>query len=299
MDKTRIATLAGLLGYSIFGFSFLFCKIALEQTSPLTLISLRFVLAFLVFQLVLWMGKVKMNFRGKPVKTLLLMGFVQPVFYFITETYGVAMTSASFSGVMIGLAPVVGLIFGVLLLKERCTGLQIACTLLSVAGVALTTTGGFGTVSVVGFLLLMGAVIAAALFAILSRSVAPYFSAFERTYINLAFGSVVFTAIALFENRGDLSVMVRPLGISSFWISLLYLSVFSSVCAFLLINFSLSHVSAGKVLIFNNFTTVISVLAGILIMKDTFTWIQRVGIVLIIVGVFGVSYQKQPEAAKP
>ena len=74
------------------------------------------------------------------------------------------------------------------------------------------------------------------------------------------------------------------------------LAVLSSCGAFLLINFSLSYIQAGKVLIFNNFTTAISVLAGIFIMGDTFTWVQVVGILLIIGGVFGVSYQKPAEA---
>jgi len=297
MDRTRIATLAGLLGYSIFGFSFLFCKIALEHTTPLTLLSLRFLLAFLVLNVMIRVGKMKVSFRGKPVGMLLAMGLVQPVMYFICETYGIAMTSASFSGVMIGLAPVMGLIFGVLFLKERCTLFQVSCTVVSVVGVALTTTGGFGLVSIAGFLLLLGAITAAALFAIISRKVAASFSAIERTYVSFSFGSVIFTVIALMENRGNLGAMVQPLTVSSFWIALFYLAVLSSCGAFLLINYSLGYVPAGKVLIFNNFTTAISVLAGIFIMGDTFTWVQVLGILLIIAGVFGVSYQKPAEAA--
>ena len=292
MKKTTLATLAGLLGYSIFGFSFLFSKIALKHVSPLTLLALRFVLAFLVLNLLLLTGKVKIDLKDKPVKLLLLMGLVQPILYFIFETYGISMTSASFSGVMIGLAPVIGLIFGVIFLKERCTLFQAACTALSVAGVALTTTGGFGTVSIAGFLLLLGAIVSAALFTILSRSIASHFSAFERTYVMFALGSVFFTFIALAEHRTDLSALVRPLTVPFFWVCLLYLAVVSSVCAFLLINFALNHISAGRALIFNNFTTVISVLAGIFILGDSFTLTQLLGIVIITVGVFGVSWQK-------
>lgn len=295
MKKTTLATLAGLLGYSIFGFSFLFSKIALELVTPLTLLALRFLVAFLVLNLLLLAGKARVDLKGKPVKLLLLMGLVQPILYFIFETYGIAMTSASFSGVMIGLAPVMGLIFGVIFLKERCTLFQAACTALSVVGVALTTTGGFGTVSLTGFLLLLGAITSAAFFTILSRSIAPHFSAFERTYVMFALGSVFFTLVALTENRTDLTAILRPLTVPSFWLCLLYLAVVSSVFAFLLINFALNHISAGRALIFNNFTTAISVLAGIFIMGDSFTLIQLLGIVAITVGVFGVSYQKQPQ----
>lgn len=175
MNQSVKATLAGLLGYSIFGFSFLFSKIALDLTTPFVLLSVRFLTAFLVLNLLLLTGKMTLSLKGKPVKLLLLLGLVQPVLYFICEAYGIAVTSASFSGVMIGLAPVVGLVFGILFLKEKCTIFQAVCTVLSVVGVAMTTTGGFGGASLSGFLLLMGAVVSAALFAIISRSAAAHF----------------------------------------------------------------------------------------------------------------------------
>ena len=293
MNQTWKASLAGLLGYSIFGFSFLFSKIALDLASPSVLLSVRFLMAFLVMNLLLLTGKQHISLRGKPVGMLLLLGLVQPVLYFLFEAYGISMTSASFSGVMIGLAPVVGLIFGVLFLKERCTLFQSVCTVLSVVGVAMTTTGGFGDIPLLGFMLLLGAVVSAALFAILSRRTAAHFSPFERTYVMFTLGSSVFTAIAFWENRQDLAALARPMGRVAFWAAVGYLAVASSVCAFLLINYSLSHISAGRALIFSNFTTVISVLAGIFIMGDSFTVVQLAGIVIITLSVFGVSAQKE------
>ena len=100
MNQTWKASLAGLLGYSIFGFSFLFSKIALDLASPSVLLSVRFLMAFLVMNLLLLTGKQHISLRGKPVGMLLLLGLVQPVLYFLFEAYGISMTSASFSGVM-------------------------------------------------------------------------------------------------------------------------------------------------------------------------------------------------------
>lgn len=293
MNHTVKATLCALLGYSIFGFSFLFSKIALDLVSPFVLLSIRFLAAFLVLNLLLLTGKMRLSLKGKPVKKLLLLGFTQPVLYFIFESYGISMTTAAFSGLMIGLAPVIGLIFGVVFLRETCTRFQVLCTVLSVIGVTMTSTGGFGSVSPLGFALLLGAVTSAALFTILSRSTAPYFSAFERTYVMFALGSAVFTLIALAENRHNLTALAAPLSQPMFWVAILYLAVISSVCAFLLINYSLNYISAGRTLIFSNFATVISVLAGIFIMGDSFTPLQLLGVVIITVSVFGVSWQKE------
>ena len=225
MSNTAKATLAGLVGYGIWGFSFLFSKVALETATPFTLLSVRFIFAFLALNAVLLTGRVTLSLKGKPVGRLVLLGLIQPVFYFVCETYGIDLTSTSFAGIMIGLSPVVGLLFGVLFLKESCTLFRAFCTVMSVVGAILTTTGGIGRVSLPGFLLLMGALISAAAFVVLSRSIAPLFTAFERTYVMFALGSLSFTLIALGQNWGTSAAWTAPLAAPGFWGAVLYLAV--------------------------------------------------------------------------
>ena len=298
MKRSTLATLAALLGCSIFGFSFLFSKLALELTTPFVLLSARFLTAFLVMNLLVLTGKMKLSLGGKPVRMLLLLGLVQPVVYFICENYGIALTSTSFSGIMLGIIPIAGLVLGRLLLKEPCSVFQVVCALLSIVGVAMTSVGGEVRFSLLGTALLACAAVSAALFNVISRGVAAYFTAFERTYVMFALGSAVFTAIALLENRRDLAALRVPLSNPGFWTAVLYLAVVSSVCAFLLINFAMNYISVAKASLFSNFTTVISVLAGIFIMKDSFSPVQLAGIVIITLSVFGVSLRRE-ENEKP
>lgn len=292
MSNTLKASLATLLANAIFGFSFLFTKVALEYSEPSVLLSIRFLVSFVVLNLFILAGKQKISLKGKPVGKLLIMGLIQPVIYYFCETKGIALTTASFSGVMIGLIPVAGLILGVLFLKERCTAFQVFCTILSVTGVAMTTTGGFGTFSLPGFLFLLGAVISAATFTAISRSISHFFSAFERTYVISGMGTVAFTLMALVQNRSNPSVWLRPLDEIGFWLPLLYLAVLSSVCGFLLYNYSLNHLKAGHVLLMSNSSTVVSVLAGIFLLGDSFTAIQLAGICIIVLSVIGISWQQ-------
>lgn len=299
MSASTRATLMGLAGYSIWGFSFLFSKLAMEASTPFVMLSVRFIAAFLTMNLLVLTGKMDFHLKGKPLGPLLLLGIVQPILYFIFESYGIAMTSSSFSGVMIGLVPVAGLVVGRIFLKERCTVRQAVCAVTSIFGVMLTTTGGIGEVSAIGTLMLMGAVLCAVLFNTISRGISGQFSAFERTYVMFALGGGVFTAIAVIENRKDLSIFTTALRSPGFMITVAYLAVISSVCAFMLINTAMNDLSVGRATIFSNFTTVISILAGIFIMGDSFTAMQIIGIVVITVSVFGVSYQKsEPAAAK-
>ena len=56
--KTRTkALIAVILGNSIFGFSFLFSKIALELTIPSVMLAVRFTVAFIALNLVVLFGK--------------------------------------------------------------------------------------------------------------------------------------------------------------------------------------------------------------------------------------------------
>lgn len=292
MSKTMKATICCLLGYSIYGFSFIFSKIALDDSDPNVFLAIRFTIAFLILNLFILFGKGKISLKGKPVKKLLLMGFIQPVVYFICESHGIALTTASFSGLIIGLVPVMGLILGVIFLKETCSILQVVCTVLSVIGVALTTTGGIGKVSVKGFILLLISIVATTVFSILSRSISKEFSAFERSYVMTGLGSISFIIVALFATRGDISVWTEPFKSQSFVWSVLYLAVVSSVIAFTLINYALNYLNVGHTLIFSNFTAVISVLAGIIVLGDSFTVTQLIGVAIIIISVFGVSVYK-------
>lgn len=299
MSKTARATLAGLLGNSIFGFGFLFAKVAMENIAPFAMVAFRMTIAFLIMNALLLTGKVRISLKGKPVKLLLLMGLVHPVLYMICESYGLALTPASFSGLMIGMAPVAGLVMGRIFLKERCTTKQVICAILSVMGVMLTSFGGgMGVISLAGTLFLVGAVILYALYNVISRGISEYFTAFERTYMMFALGSVSFIVLALFECGGDVAGILFALEQPGVWTGILYLAVVSSVFGFMLVNYSLSYLSVARATLFSNVTTVISVLAGIFILHDQFSALQLVGVAVILASVCGVSYQKEPSAGR-
>ena len=218
--------------------------------------------------------------------------FNSPVFLGSSFAFIGSMVAA-FAGAVSVQAGYLGLVLGAIFLKEKCTVVQVIWTLLSVVGVALTTSGGMGRFSPFGFICLLIAVFSAAMYTIISRDISKSFSPFERTYVMFLMGASVFTVMAGFENRSDLSALVRPLGEPIFWAALIYLAVLSSVCAFMLLNYSVNHIEAGHSLIFANFNTVISVLAGIFIMGEQFMPLQLVGIVMIVFSVFGVSAAKK------
>ncbi len=291
-NKTLLATVAALLAQVIFGFSFMFTKSAFEFAAPITVIAVRYAVAFVGMTAVLLVSRMKLHF-GKGVWKLLLMSVFQPVMYFLFESYGIQMTTSSFSSVMISLIPVVSMISGIFLLGEIPTLLQYLFSALSVGGIVIMSLIGKaeGTVTPLGIILLFGAVVSAVAYNVMSRKISARFSAFERTYAMMLVGMVVFVGIALVSNISAPINIFLPLRNPPFVVSVLYLGLLSSVVAFLLLNYANTHLPVSKTTAFANITTVVSVIAGALFLSEKITLLGALAIGMIIVGVWGVQMQ--------
>lgn len=291
-QKEVLGTLAVLGGNVIFGFSFLFSKVALGIVEPSVLVAVRFTVAFAVLNLIVLIGKTigkeKFSFslKGKPKKQILMLALCQPVVYFIAESYGIKLTSSSFAGIIIALIPIVGIVADAVLMHSKIQGRQILCAVMSVVGVGLTTVGAKDLdSSVIGLALLLVAVVAGSLFYVFSKSSGVYYNPLERTYVMFAVGSAVYIITALVQSAGAYTQAFAGLLNPTFWVCIAYLAIVSSVCAFLLLNFGSNHVSVSKATLMANSTTVISIIAGVVVLGESFGLMQIIGAIVIIVSV--------------
>lgn len=284
-----IATLAALGAQVIFGFSFMFTKLALASASPMTVVSGRYIVAFLGMTAVMLIKREKICIK-KGVWKIILMSLFQPVLYFLFETYGIKLTTSAFSAIMISLIPVVAMIMGIFTLNETPRVMQYIFSALSVAGVVIMALSGKsgGTVTTLGIILLFGAVLSSAAFNITSRKISKDFSATERTWATTAVGVIVFSAIAIFENSGDITMIIEPFFKPVYLWSVIYLGFVSSVIAFLMLNFANTHLPVAKTTVFSNITTIISVIAGAMFLDEKITPIAILSTIMIICGVTGV-----------
>lgn len=75
-----------------------------------------------------------------------------------------------------------------------------------------------------------------------------------------------------------------------FIISILYLGILSSLGTSYLSNYALSKIEASKMSVFSNFSTLITILAGIIFLQEPFHFYYFIGSVIIIIGVIGTNY---------
>lgn len=295
--KERLALAAAIAGNAIFGFSFMFSRMALQVAQPFVMLMYRFVIAFVLINgVALWAAKTKkqgwLRFAMRPgdLAALIPLGLCQPVAYFLCESYGISLTNATVSGVIIALVPIVALILGAVFLKEIPKRTQVLFALVSIVGVTVMTMQqqAQGEVKLLGVILLLGAVLSGVIFNVISRSTAERFSALERTYGMMGVGAAVFTLLALVQNAGDAAQLVSPLQSPVFLLSLAYLSGLSSIVAFLMLNYANTELPIAKTTAFCNLTTVISVFAGVIFLGEPFGWIELAASAVIIAGIWGV-----------
>ena len=284
------AILAALAVYTIWGFTFLASDVAQRFVSPFILLAYRFDLSFLILTVPVILGKKNISMKGKNVKPLLLLGMMEPCFYFIGEQYGLRFTNAAFSGVMIAVIPVVTLILAAVFLKDKPSTAQWIFCLLSIAGVVVITLSenSGGAIRFVGVLCLLLAILTGSAYGVLSRGLKDEFDVFERTYIMQLMGALFFTSLTLIENFNDLSVIITPLSDRSFVLSILYLAVGGSAIGYTLFNYAVSHAPMANTVIFCNLVTVLSVLTGVFILGDPFSWVSAAALVVVLVGIWGV-----------
>lgn len=279
------AILAAVGVYTLWGFSFLASSVGQRDATPFVLLSYRFDIALLILLVPLVLGKAKLRLRGKNVKMLLLLGLFEPCIYFIGEQYGLKYTNSAFSGVMIAVIPVVTLIMAAVFLKEKPSMAQWLFSILSIAGIVVITLveNSGGSVSLKGVLLLVVAVLTGAACGVVSRGISDEFSVYERTFMIQLMGAVFFTSLAVIEHGGNITALIRPAASLDFMLAALFLAV-----GYWLFNYSVANAPMANVISLYNLTTIVSVLAGVFILGESFSLLSAAAMVAVMVGIWGV-----------
>lgn len=294
MSEKCIGYLAAITATTIFGLTFLFSKMALVLVTPVHLVALRFLCSSAVLCVLVVLGIIPVHLKGKNWGALVRLSLFQPVAYFTFETYGLFYGTSSEAGLFVALIPVSTAIVSGLLLHEsvsRRQGCFLAC---SVCGaIFIVLMDGLvlesALISKVFFLL---AVISASFFTVGSRKQSVYFTPWEITFVMSLTAAVVFNlwAVVVAWCGGNLQGYFMPLANLDFLLPLLFLSVAASMIAFFCTNLALTKIPAYRYAVFDNASTIISILAGVFFLEERLYWYHWVGAAIILLGVWGTNY---------
>lgn len=295
-----IGSLCAIGCETLYGLSYIFTKQATDHASVLALLGWRFLLAFIIMSLLAAVGLLRIHLKGKSLKPLLWVALFSPVIYFIGETFGISLTTASESGVFLACIPVASLIASAALLRKKPTRLQVIGILITLAGVLATVfaVGASSSFSMAGYAFLLIAVVSYALYCVYVEKASDYSGA-EITYGMLAAGAAVFVTLAAAEAllNGDIkSLAALPFKSKEFLTAVLYQGIGCSICAFFLSNLAIAKIGVNRTSSFIGISTVVSIIAGALILKEAFSAYQIIGAVVIVIGVYTANAGKTGES---
>ena len=295
-NNLMIGSLCALGCEILYGMSYVFTKQATQSASALSLLGWRFVLAFVVMSILVIIGVIKVDLKGKSIRPLLLVALFSPVIYFIGETVGISNTTASESGVFLACIPVAALIASTLILKKRPSKLQIIGILITLTGVLVTVfvVGATSSFSIVGYASLLMAVVSYALYCVFVDKADSY-SGMEITYMMLAAGAIVFSVLALgeaFMNGNAGHLLTLPFKETGFMVAVIYQGIGCSVFAFFLSNVAIAKIGVNRTSSFIGVATVVSIVAGVLLLHENLSIGQIIGAVVIIIGVYTANAKK-------
>ena len=125
------AMLGSCCSSMLFGLSFMFTKRIVGTVPAFSLLSWRFLMGAVAMSLCALLGVVHIDYKTKKPWPLLRMTLYLPAAYFIFETYGIELTSASESGTIIACIPIFTVLASALFLHEMPSKFQVGGVLLS------------------------------------------------------------------------------------------------------------------------------------------------------------------------
>ncbi len=284
MIAVRLAMIGTMV---LWGVSFVLSKIVLTHLTPFAYMGIRFLAAALVFALLLlWRGFPRLSARRHML--IAATALAEPISYFLFETYGLIMTSATVASLVIATIPLMVMVFAGVFLGEPIAPLAVLAVFVSIGGIVLLVFGAEQIASTdavgspgLGVVLVACAVISAASYITLARHISQTTDALHLTALQTGWGALVFSGLWAIEPAQQ-SVLTAP---PIVWGALAFLVFGATIGAFLLYNWALRYETAGKAALYINAIPVVTAVTAWAVLGERMSALQLVGAALVIVSV--------------
>ena len=287
----------------IYGATPFFTGALSEKLDVLDLLSLRFLLSFVVFWILKNLKilkvelKVKDIFKKNPrtpyIKNLLFAALFEPVLYMLFETLGISMTNGVTTAVILSLAPIFSCIGEFIFFRQHPSFWQGVFLTLGMAGaayIAVCTSNEGGRSSLMGIIFLILALTVGALFCVFSRKSSSHFSPLEITFVSSMLGAVCFNAVNVVRHiaKGDILHYFAPYFDLENLFGFVMLGVMSTIFATMMSNYALSKIKISTFSAFGGVSTIVTVLIGVIFANEKLMYFHYIGFPFIIARMIGV-----------
>lgn len=288
---------------------------SLSYVRPFTLMVIRFTIAVLIM---LCVGLFVCNhesrhpreevsslslqkIRWQDVPMFLLLGIMQPVLYFIFETYCYhSLASPTIAEALLSTGPLIAPLLAFLLLKEHVTKYNIIGILISSIGMLMMVLVGarnFELGNAIGIPLAFLAVCSAVMYTIMLKKIPERYSPLSVVFYGQLTSLLFFYPMWWFvEGQACLSdgfFLAAAADPTEVFYAIGYLGVCSSVIAFILYCYTVRQIGVTQANAFNNIRPVFTALIMLAFFDEQLPFGKWVGIALIVIGLFVCQKQEK------
>ncbi|MGD9276055.1 MAG: DMT family transporter [Candidatus Pacearchaeota archaeon] len=283
--KEIFGTLLVLMTAIISGFSIIANKFFVASIDPLLFTALRsFFIGIIFFGISLYFYK-KNNFKKlnkTPWKNLLLIGIIGGGFAFWLFFSGLKLTLGSRAAFLHKTLPIYACILGFIFLKEKITKKQLIAISIMLSGLLAMQLTKLSLDIRIGDFLVLGATILWAVENVISKKVMnKNESNWIVTFSRMFFGSLILFAIIFLTQKTNLIFsLTKP--------QLIYI-LFSGIFLFLYVltwYWGLKYINLSKASTILLLAPVVSLIFGVLWLKESVSILQLIGSILILFGAY-------------
>ncbi len=274
-----------LLLCGIWGSTWLFIKVGLQDLPPLSFAAIRFVVASAILWAIVAIRHVALPHKRNDWLMLAGTGVLGFTVNYGLIFWGEQYISSGLAALLQSTIPAFGLLFAHLHLPaERLTPAKVIGVLFGVVGVGVVVSNQLSLAGTRAFAGCVAIIISAAGAAYSNVLVKGHGSKIEPTTIaatQMTFGMVPILLLGLFMEGNPANLHWTTSAI----FSLLYLALVGSVIAFILYYWLVQHIDVTNTMLIALVTPVIAVVVGMIVLDEQMTWRTLAGGALIISGI--------------
>jgi drug/metabolite transporter (DMT)-like permease len=280
-----------VLAMIFWSFSFIWTRIAIQSFQPMTLITLRLILASTLLFGVMKLGGKFQKLRRQDFKWFILLAFFEPFLYYVGETFGLTMVESTLAAVIISTIPLFAPVLAFIVLGERINWATIVGILISLVGVFFVIyepNGGFKA-NPWGVALMFMAVFSAICYATVLKKIPSYYNNMSVIFYQSLLGLIFFIPTFLLTDFSTIQTL-RVSNESLF--ALIMLAIFASVIAFVMFAGVVRQIGVARTNVFVNLIPVFTAILAWFILDERLTFYKWAGIIIVITGLFLSQWNK-------
>jgi drug/metabolite transporter (DMT)-like permease len=276
----------------IWGSSYFWIKVAVQELGPYTLVALRLLLAVLGLALIVWLQRPSFPRDRRTWLLLALVGFTHTALPFVLISWSQQHIDTGMAAILNSTVPLFTLaIAHVFLPEERLSMTQVVGLLMGFTGVVVLMSQDVMLVYESLYFLGKGAVLAAALSyaasSVLLRKSLTHISPVVQAFVSVAIAdTLVWVAAPLAEPPVFWPALPET------WLALAWLGLLGSCIAYLLFFHLIQAIGPTRTTMVTYLMPLIAVALGVFLMHESVNWSMAAGASLIGLGVWVVNQQQ-------